>query len=141
MVWFGGLLPEDKVRKLEEERKDDSILAFVGDGVNDVPVLAGADIGIAMGALGSDSAIEAADIVLLTDDIGKLIDGIYISRRTKKIVYQNIIFALGVKILFLGLSLFGYTTMWEAVFADVGVTILAVLNSIRVLKYKPEINK
>lgn len=139
--YFGGLLPEDKVRKLEEERNDDSILAFVGDGVNDVPVLAGADIGIAMGALGSDSAIEAADIVLLTDDIGKLIDGIYISRRTKKIVYQNIIFALGVKILFLGLSLFGYTTMWEAVFADVGVTILAVLNSIRVLKYKPEINK
>ena len=139
--YFGGLLPEDKVRKLEEERKDDSILAFVGDGVNDVPVLAGADIGIAMGALGSDSAIEAADIVLLTDDIGKLIDGIYISRRTKKIVYQNIIFALGVKILFLGLSLFGYTTMWEAVFADVGVTILAILNSIRVLKYKPEINK
>ncbi|WP_138159639.1 heavy metal translocating P-type ATPase [Peptoniphilus catoniae] len=135
--YFGGLLPQDKVAKLEEAKKSNvGNVVFVGDGVNDAPVLAGADIGVAMGALGSDSAIEAADIVLMTDDIGKLYEGIQISKRTNKIVFQNIGFALGVKVLFLILGSLGIAGMWSAVFADVGVTLLAVLNSMRALKYR-----
>lgn len=132
---YGDLLPGDKVDILERIMADKkSHLAFVGDGVNDAPVLARADIGIAMGGLGSDAAIEASDIVIMTDEIGKIGTGIKISRNTKKIVTQNIIFALAVKLIVLSLGAMGIATMWEAVFADVGVSIIAILNSIRALK-------
>lgn len=132
---YGDLLPGDKVDILERIMADKkSHLAFVGDGVNDAPVLARADIGIAMGGLGSDAAIEASDIVIMTDEIGKIGTGIKIARNTKKIVTQNIIFALAVKLIVLSLGAMGIATMWEAVFADVGVSIIAILNSIRALK-------
>lgn len=134
---YGNLLPQGKVEKLEEIiDKSKGKVIFVGDGVNDSPVIARADIGIAMGAIGSDSAIEAADIVLMTDEIGKISDAIEISTHTKNIVYFNIAFALAVKIIVLILGALGYATMWAAVFADVGVTILAILNSMRVLNIK-----
>lgn len=134
---YGNLLPEEKVEKLEQFiRPGESTVAFVGDGVNDAPVLARADVGIAMGELGSDAAVETADVILMNDEIGALVDAFNISTRTRKIVLQNIAFALAVKILVLVLGLFGKATMWEAVFADVGVTILAVFNSMRVLKVK-----
>ncbi|NLK43539.1 MAG: cadmium-translocating P-type ATPase [Tissierellia bacterium] len=132
---YGDLLPQDKVTKLEEimaETKGKVI--YVGDGVNDAPVLTRSDIGIAMGGLGSDAAIEASDIVIMTDEIGKIATGIKIGRNTKKIVVQNIFLALGLKILVLILGAIGLATMWEAVFADVGVSIIAILNSIRALK-------
>ena len=134
---YGDLLPQDKVRIFEEiiERKENkSRVIFVGDGVNDAPVLARADIGIAMGGLGSDAAIEASDLVIMTDEIKKIGTAIKIGRNTKKIVTQNIILALGLKVIILGLGLMGMATMWEAVFADVGVSIIAILNSIRALK-------
>ena len=133
---YSELLPADKVNKLEEllKNKDENAkLAFVGDGINDAPVLARADIGIAMGGLGSDAAIEAADIVIMTDEPSKIATAMKISRKTLKIVYQNITFALIVKIGVLILSAFGLASMWAAVFADVGVTVLAVLNSFRAL--------
>ncbi|MDO5040879.1 MAG: heavy metal translocating P-type ATPase [Peptoniphilus sp.] len=134
--YYGRLLPQDKVEKLEEAtEKKDGLVAFVGDGVNDAPVLARADIGISMGDLGSDSAVEASDIVLLTDDISKIVEGIDISEHTRKIVIQNIAFALGIKIVFLILGSLGMIGMWAAVFADVGVTLIAVLNSMRALNY------
>ena len=134
---YSELLPIDKVNKVEEllkNKNEESKLAFVGDGINDAPVLARADIGIAMGGLGSDSAIEAADIVIMTDEPSKIAVAMKISRKTLKIVYQNISFALIVKIGVLILSAFGMASMWSAVFADVGVTVLAVLNSFRALK-------
>lgn len=132
---YGNLLPEDKVNIFEEILKDKKgKVAFVGDGVNDAPVLARADIGIAMGGLGSDAAIEASDIVIMTDEIGKIATGIKIAKNTKKIVTQNIVFALGIKLIVLSLGAFGVATMWEAIFADVGVSIIAILNSIRALK-------
>lgn len=134
---YSGLLPLDKVNKVEELLKNkskDSKLAFVGDGINDAPVLARADIGIAMGGLGSDAAIEAADIVIMTDEPSKIATAMKISRKTLKIVYQNISFAIIVKVAVLVLSALGIATMWSAVFADVGVTVLAVLNSFRALK-------
>nr|WP_083490312.1 heavy metal translocating P-type ATPase [Caloramator mitchellensis] len=137
--FYYGLLPNDKVEKLEEleiENENGKIL-FVGDGINDAPVIARADVGVAMGALGSDAAIEAADVVLMDDDIRKIITSIEVARRTRKIVYQNIALAIGVKIIVMVIATFGVATMWEAVFADVGVALLAVLNSIRVLKTKP----
>ena len=133
---YSELLPVDKVSKVEEllkNKSEESKLAFIGDGINDAPVLARADIGIAMGGLGSDAAIEAADIVIMTDEPSKIATAMKISRKTLKIVYQNIIFALIIKIGVLILSAFGLTSMWGAVFADVGVTVLAVLNSFRAL--------
>lgn len=136
---YGGLLPEGKVEKVEmlESRKQrKGKLAFVGDGINDAPVLARADVGIAMGGLGSDAAIEAADVVLMTDEPSKLADAIDIARFTKRIVWQNIVFALGIKGIFLLLGAAGVASMWEAVFADVGVTLLAVLNATRVIRRK-----
>lgn len=133
------LLPADKVTHLEELLQQQSAghtLAYVGDGINDAPVLARADIGIAMGGLGSDAAIEAADIVIMTDEPSKLPAAIRISKRTMAIVRQNIVFALGVKVLVLILSAVGYSNMWMAIFADVGVCVLAILNSMRALKLK-----
>lgn len=133
------LLPADKVEaieRLEREKDRKEKIIFVGDGINDTPVLARADVGIAMGGLGSDAAIEAADIVIMTDEPSKIAAAIGIAKRTRRIVWQNIIFALGVKAVFLLLGAFGIATMWEAVFSDVGVTVLAVLNSMRALKTK-----
>jgi Cd2+/Zn2+-exporting ATPase len=133
------LLPEDKVHRVEAllERKHPSqALAFVGDGINDAPVLSRADIGIAMGAMGSDAAIEAADIVLMDDDPKKISKAIRISRKCIGIVYQNIVFALGVKFACLALGAFGITNMWFAIFADVGVAVIAILNAIRALNVK-----
>ena len=133
------LLPDEKVHKMEELLKNktqNKKIAFVGDGINDAPVLALADIGIAMGGLGSDSAIEAADIVIMTDEPSKISTAIKISKKTMKIVRENIVFAITVKILVLILSALGIATMWEAVFADVGVAIIAILNSLRMLNKK-----
>jgi Cd2+/Zn2+-exporting ATPase len=135
----GGLLPGDKVGKLEEllsKKQEGMNLAFVGDGINDAPVLARADVGIAMGGIGSDAAVEAADVVIMTDEPSKLIDAIAIARKTARIVKQNIIFAIGVKVLILLLSAAGLATMWAAVFGDVGVSVLAILNAIRALAYQ-----
>jgi Cd2+/Zn2+-exporting ATPase len=131
------LLPGDKVEaieRLEREKGPKERIIFVGDGINDTPVLARADVGIAMGGLGSDAAIEAADIVIMTDEPSKIAAAIGIAKRTRTIVWQNIVFALGVKAIFLLLGAFGIATMWEAVFSDVGVTVLAVLNSMRALQ-------
>jgi len=136
---YSELLPHEKAEKLEQlcnEKNANKKLAFVGDGINDAPALALADIGIAMGALGSDAAIEAADIVLMTDEPSKLTQAVKIAKFTKRIVWQNIIFALGVKALFLLLGALGVATMWEAVFADVGVSLLAVLNAMRVMRFR-----
>ncbi|WP_305303189.1 heavy metal translocating P-type ATPase [Romboutsia ilealis] len=134
---YSKLLPNEKVDRLEEifkEKLPKEKVAFVGDGINDAPVLARADVGIAMGALGSDAAIEAADVVLMTDEPSKIAKAIEISRKTNKIVWQNIVFALGVKAIVLILSAGGVATMWEAIFADVGVALIAVLNAMRVMK-------
>lgn len=136
---YAELLPADKVEKLEElfsQKSKKGKLAFVGDGINDAPVLARADIGIAMGGLGSDAAIEAADVVIMTDEPSKIATTMKISKKTLKISHQNIVFAIGIKIIVLILSAFGITTMWAAIFADVGVTIIAVLNAFRALNVK-----
>lgn len=136
---YAELLPADKVEKLEElfsQKSKKGKLAFVGDGINDAPVLARADIGIAMGGLGSDAAIEAADVVIMTDEPSKIATAMKISKKTLQIAHQNIVFAIGIKIIVLILSAFGITTMWAAIFADVGVTIIAVLNAFRALNVK-----
>ena len=136
---YTELLPNDKVKIVEELLKTKSKngkLVFIGDGINDAPVLALADIGIAMGTLGADSAIEAADIVIMTDEPSKLIDAIHLSKKTMRIVKQNIIFAIFVKIAVLALTAIGLSTMWQAVFADVGVSVIAILNALRALKVK-----
>ena len=127
------LLPADKVSEVERLGSGEC-LAFVGDGINDAPVLSRADIGIAMGAMGSDAAIEAADVVLMDDDPMKIAKGIRISRKCLRIVYENIAFALGIKALCLVLGALGLANMWAAIFADVGVMVLAVLNAIRALR-------
>jgi Cd2+/Zn2+-exporting ATPase len=134
---YGGLLPQEKVERVEKlnaQKKAKGKLAFVGDGINDAPVLAMADIGIVMGGIGSDAAIEAGDVVLMNDETSKLIEFINIGKFTKKIVVQNIVFVLAVKIVFLLLGAIGVAAMWEAVFADVGVALLAVLNSMRIMR-------
>ena len=134
---YTELLPDGKVEKVEQllkEKTEKGKLVFVGDGINDAPVLALADIGIAMGGLGADSAIEAADIVIMTDEPSKINTAINISKKTMRIVKQNIVFAIGIKIAVLILSAFGLSTMWEAVFADVGVSVIAIINSLRALK-------
>ena len=134
---FSNLLPNEKVEKIEElylSRSEKEKIAFVGDGINDAPVLARVDVGIAMGGLGSDAAIEAADIVIMTDEPSKIAEGIKISKKTYKIVWQNIIFALGIKIIVMVFGAMGMASMWEAVFADVGVALIAVLNAMRIMK-------
>ena len=136
---YSELLPQDKVSKVEEllkDKKEDEVLAFVGDGINDAPVLSLADIGIAMGALGSDAAIEAADVVLMDDDPLKIAKAIKIAKKCMRIVYENIIFAIGVKVVCLILTAIGITNMWIAIFADVGVMVICVLNAIRSLNVK-----
>ena len=133
------LLPSDKVSKVEqfiENKNEKEKVAFVGDGINDAPVLSRADIGIAMGALGSDAAIEAADVVLMDDDPLKIVKAIKISRKCIRIVYENIFFAIGVKTICLILGALGIANMWVAILADVGVMIIAVLNAIRALFVK-----
>jgi len=134
--YFYELLPEDKVKHIEDlitEFKGGKV-AFVGDGINDAPVIARADIGIAMGALGSDAAIETADVVLMTDSPSKVAIAIDVAKRTRNIVWQNIFFAMGVKFVFIILGVLGIATMWEAVFGDIGVALIAVFNAIRILK-------
>ena len=141
--FYSQLLPQDKVEKLEDiisEKQKDKNVIFIGDGINDAPVLTRADVGIAMGAMGSDAAIEAADVVIMDDKLSKIYTAVKIAQKTMLIVKQNIIFALGVKALFLLLGAFGFMTMWGAVFADVGVALLAVLNSLRSLRVKKYTN-
>ena len=136
---YTELLPDEKVQILEkllQEKSQKRTLAFVGDGINDSPVLAISDVGIAMGGVGADSAIEAADVVLMTDEPSKIVNAINLSKRTMRIVKQNIIFAISIKVAVLVLSAIGIATMWEAVFADVGVSVIAILNALRLLSIK-----
>lgn len=136
---YTELLPADKVDRVEAMLKQTSEkgkLVFVGDGINDAPVLARADVGIAMGGLGSDAAIEAADVVLMTDEPSKISAVVRIARKTIRIANENIVFALGVKLLVLILGATGYANMWAAVFADVGVSVIAILNAIRAMRVK-----
>ena len=130
---YAKLLPADKLEILQKLRAESGSAMFVGDGINDAPVLAGADVGAAMGS-GADAAIEAADVVLMTDEPSKLVEAIDVAKATKRIVMQNIVIALGIKSVFLVLGALGMAGMWEAVFGDVGVTIIAVLNAMRILK-------
>ena len=137
---YSNLLPDEKIKKLEEILQYNKInklrkVAYVGDGINDSPALARADVGIAMGALGSDSAIEASDVVIMNDKPSKIIDAIKISKKTIRIAKENIVFSILIKILILILSLLGISNMWMAVFADVGVTIIAIINSLRCIKF------
>ena len=131
------MLPQDKFKELEkiiEENQKGKKVAFIGDGINDSPVLARADIGISMGGVGAQSAIEASDVVLMTDEINKILEGIEISKKTNKIIKQNLIISIGIKIIILALSILGISNMWQAVFADVGTTIITILNTLRILR-------
>jgi Cd2+/Zn2+-exporting ATPase len=135
-AFHAELLPEDKVRLLEEIQSathQGGKVAFVGDGINDAPVIARADVGMAMGGLGTDAAIETADVVLMTDSPLKIVEAVQIARRTRTIIWQNIVMALAIKIVFVALGTMGMASMWEAVFADMGVSLAAVVNSTRVL--------
>ena len=135
--YYSELLPQDKVElveKLMEEKNPSNSLVFIGDGINDAPVLALCDIGISMGAIGSDAAIEASDVVIMTDEISKVSKAINISKKTMRIVRENIILAIAVKVAILILASIGVADMWAAVFADVGVSFLAILNALRLLK-------
>ena len=132
------MLPQDKVAAFEELTKDvEGVTLYTGDGINDAPLLARADVGVAMGGVGSDAAIEAADLVLMTDEVEKIGSAIRIARATRSIVLQNIVFALGVKLVVLALAAFGMTPMWLAIFADVGVALIAVANAARAVFAKP----
>ena len=134
-----GLLPDGKIAELEkliDEKPEKTTIAFVGDGINDAPVLSRADIGIAMGGIGSDAAIEAADVVLMDDDPAKLVDAVEIARKTVRISRENVIFALGVKAAIMLVGFLGKMNMWLAVFADVGVAVIAILNSMRTMRCK-----
>ena len=131
---YGDLLPEGKVAHLEALKQEGKSVAFVGDGINDAPVLALSDVGVAMGKMGADMAIETADVVIQTDDPTKVATAIAIGKRTHRIVLQNIIFAIGVKVAVMLLGILGMANLWEAVFADSGVALLAVMNSMRVMK-------
>jgi Cd2+/Zn2+-exporting ATPase len=131
--YYCDLLPEDKVTKLEEIKKEGKTI-FVGDGINDAPVIASADIGVAMGALGQDAAIEVADVVIMDDSISKIKSFLDISKKAVSIAYQNIVIAIAVKMIVLILAFLGYAPMWLAIFADVGVTVIAVLNAMRTLR-------
>jgi Cd2+/Zn2+-exporting ATPase len=134
--FYAGLLPEDKVKIFEtiaKENHNNGKIAYVGDGINDAPVIARADVGVAMGALGSDAAIETADVVLMTDSPSKLAEAVSVAKQTRKIVWQNIGLAFLVKGIFIALGAFGLVTMWEAVFADMGTALIAVANSTRIL--------
>jgi Cd2+/Zn2+-exporting ATPase len=133
---IGDLLPENKMQKVQVLKNENRIIAFVGDGINDAPVIALADAGIAMGGLGSDAAIETADIVIQNDQPSKIVTAIKIGKITKKIVWQNITLAMGVKVIVLVMGAIGIATLWEAVFADVGVALLAILNAVRIQKIK-----
>ncbi|HHY63690.1 MAG TPA: HAD-IC family P-type ATPase, partial [Clostridiaceae bacterium] len=136
---YSELLPHEKMERLErimDEKSGSGKVAFVGDGINDSPVLARADVGIAMGGTGSDAAIEASDIVVMTDEPGKIPEAIVIARKTRKVVYQNIVLSMAVKAVVLALGAGGVATMWEAVFADVGVALLAILNAMRIIRVK-----
>lgn len=134
---FGDLLPENKVDKVEQiKRGKKGVLAFVGDGINDAPVLAISDIGIAMGGLGSDAAIDTADVVIQTDQPSRIVTAIHIGKATNAIVWQNIALAFVVKIIVLALGALGVASMWEAVFADVGVALLGILNAVRIQRMK-----
>lgn len=134
--YYSELLPEKKVEQIEKllNKTKDGKVAFVGDGINDAPVIARADVGIAMGALGSDAAVETADVVLMTDSPMQVVKSIEVAKRTRTIVWQNIAFAMGVKLFFILLGAFGIATMWEAVFGDMGVAIIAILNAMRVMR-------
>lgn len=133
---YGDLLPQEKVNKVEELKQQGKKVAFVGDGINDAPVITIADVGIAMGALGSDAAIETADVVIQTDQPSKIATAIKIGKKTRQIVWQNIGLAFGVKALVLIFGAFGVASLWEAVFADVGVAFLAILNAVRLQKIR-----
>ena len=134
--FYADLLPEDKVRIFEtiaNKNQNNRKIAFIGDGINDAPVIARADVGVAMGALGSDAAIETADVVLMTDSPSKLAEAVSVAKQTRKIVWQNIGLAFLVKGIFITLGAFGLVTMWEAVFADMGTALIAVANSTRMM--------
>lgn len=135
--YYYDLLPEDKAEKFKEfadKYKGSGYSLYVGDGINDAPVLAMADVGVSMGAAGSDAAIETADVVIMNDSLMKLVEAVKVAKKTKKIIWQNIIFALGIKALFIVLGLADIASMWMAVFGDVGVALLALLNSMRALR-------
>jgi Cd2+/Zn2+-exporting ATPase len=133
---IGGLLPEDKITEVEKLKAQGKTIAFIGDGINDAPVIALSDVGMAMGGLGSDAAIETADVIIQTDQPSKIATAIKIGNATNKIIWQNIFLALGVKILVLILGAMGMATMWEAVIADVGVALLAILNAVRIQRMR-----
>ena len=124
----------EELEKVIKQNQKGKKVAFVGDGINDSPVLARADIGISMGGVGAQSAIEASDVVLMTDEISKIIEGIKISKKTNKIIKQNLTISIAIKIIILALSILGLSNMWQAVFSDVGVTIITILNTLRILK-------